>query len=193
MSGQRFTYQTRVLPQFYQARPEPPLASYAPPRRSVSAVFAFPQHPETRPTAASAARRSSLASCRSQPRLAAHRTNRADCFGVIERNILPRLKHPHFADLLRRNAARRQIRHTAIAEFQPHIGDIHLRRKNRNSRRANLRLVSARASASTISRSWIIRSSTTSTSRLRSVNTLIRWISKNSGSVAIFPVPQLPD
>ena len=43
---------------------------------------------------------------------------------------------------------------------------------------------SARASASTISTSWIIRSSTTSTSRLRGLNRFRRWISKNSGRVA---------
>ena len=43
---------------------------------------------------------------------------------------------------------------------------------------------SAWASASTISTSWIIRSSTTSTSRLRGLKTLSRWISKNRGSVA---------
>ena len=43
---------------------------------------------------------------------------------------------------------------------------------------------SAPASARTISTSWIIRSSTTSTSRLRGLNRFRRWISKNSGRVA---------
>ncbi len=42
------------------------------------------------------------------------------------------------------------------------------------------------ARSSTMSRSWIIRSRTTSTSRLRGVNTLMRWTSKNSGSVVAF-------
>ena len=43
---------------------------------------------------------------------------------------------------------------------------------------------SARVRASTMSTSWIIRSSTTSTSRLRGLKTLSRWISKNSGRLA---------
>src|SRR6266446_2245040 len=49
----------------------------------------------------------------------------SDLTRVIEREVLVGLKQPQFADLLGRDAAGRQIRHTAVGELEPHVGDIH--------------------------------------------------------------------
>ncbi len=113
----------------------------------------------------------------------ADRENRRRLLRVIERNILPGLEKAELSTFsvetrlavrLAMQPSANSSRTFAISTFGERI-EIPAARMSFNSRLA---------SASTISRSWIIRSSTTSTSRLRSVNTLMRWISKNSGSVA---------
>ena len=117
-------------------------------------------------------------------RLVADRKDHQVLPAVVERDVLLRLEQPQFADALGGNPAGREIGDAAVGELQAHVGDVHLARTGWRCRRRGSPRVRRRVSASTMSRSWIIRSSTTSTSRLRGLNTLRRWISKKSGSVA---------
>ena len=56
---------------------------------------------------------------------------------VIERDVFVRLKQAQLADAFRGDAAGGEIGDAAAGKLEPHVGDIHLGRKNRDSRGAN--------------------------------------------------------
>ena len=74
------------------------------------------------------------------------------------------LAHPLGGD-----ARGRQRRDAPALEFEPGVGDVDARRHHRHARRRGSRRTGRRTRSDTICRSWIMRSSTTSTSRLRGV------------------------
>ena len=92
------------------------------------------------------------------------------------------LEEPDLAHAVAADPAGGDVGDAAGREPQPRVGDVELRRQHRHADRLDRR-ISDLTSARMTSRSWIIRSNTTSMSRLRSGNAPSRWTSMNRGAV----------
>ena len=115
-------------------------------------------------------------------RAAAYRERDHVLPAIVDGNVLARLEEAQLADAFRGNAAGSEVGDAAggnsIRTFAMSVLPDRMGRPTaRTSSTGDF------TNDSTISRSWIMRSSTTSTSSERGVKTLMRWTSKNMGWV----------
>src|SRR5579883_1224098 len=103
-----------------------------------------------------------------------HREDEHVLTPVVDRNVLAGLKETQLAVKLATQPDENSRRTLAMSVLPERIG----RPTARTSRTGEL------TKDRTMSRSWIMRSKTTSTSRARGVKTLRRWTSKNMGWVS---------
>ena len=103
--------------------------------------------------------------------------------GEVEREVLVGLEEAELADLLGGDAAGGEVGDAAGVEFDADVGDVDFAGEDGQADGADF-ADGELARLRTMSRSWIMRSRTTSTSRERGVKMLRRWASKNMGRVS---------
>ena len=125
--------------------------------------------------------------------VAAHQPPAFDLLrGVVDRDVRVRLEEPDLAHAVAADAAGRHVGDAAGREPQPRVGDVELAASAPARRPLRSTSTSDRTSARMMSRSWIIRSKTTSMSRLRSGNAPSRCTSMNRGEVDAAAAPRRP-
>ena len=94
--------------------------------------------------------------------------------GEVERDVLVRLEEAQLADALGADAAGGEVGDAAVVELDADVGDIDAAAEDGEADGADLADGRLRRCERTMSRSWIMRSRTTSTSSERGVKTLRR-------------------